>query len=338
MTECYAGGVSRAIETIVALATSSEHHLLWSGDEKPLAQVPYKSLHHLPKNPLGAVAAVKRAVRLVQPDVIHAHSSWAGVFTRVLPQKAPIVYEPHCYKFDDEHQPRPLRSAYRLAEHALARRSIRTVVLSPHEAALARELDAGAVTHFVPNIASVTPDAAHPAVAFEAGRTVTMIGRLSPQKDPAFFAAVASRVSETSEAHFRWVGDGDARERRQLEAAGVVVTGWLSPAGLADELSKPSLYFHTARYEGFPLSILDASAFEHPVAGRAIPAFDGLGVPTAVDVDGSARLIVDILDGGHTRDAAVSASVALQASMTRKAQEAALRELYENIPTPASKD
>ncbi len=338
VTECYAGGVSRAIESVVALADQSEHHLLWSGDERPSAQTPYASVHALPKNLLGAVAAVHRTIRLVRPDVVHAHSSWAGVFTRVTPLAVPVIYEPHCYKFDDEHQAGLLRQAYRLAERALAPRSISTVVLSPHEGKLARDLNPRAAIHFLPNVASAAPNAQHAAVGFETDRTVTMVGRLGKQKDPLFFAEVAQRTVELTDARFRWIGDGEARDRRLLENAGVVVTGWLQAEELAAELATPSLYFHSARYEGFPLSVLDAAAFEHPVAARAIPAFEGLGVPTALDVEGSARLIVDILGGGSARTAAIKASAALHASMTKEAQGSALRDLYAAVQPSASRD
>ncbi len=331
VTECYAGGVSKAVDTLVDLAPDVDHHLVWSGDEEPTHASGYRSLHRMPRAPWAAIAEVRRAVHRLKPDIVHAHSSWAGVYTRVTRVDAPVFYEPHCYKFDDMAQPGPIRYAFRLAEKMLTSRTVKTVVLSPHEEALAHSLGSKVATHFLPNVASVLPTAENGPTGFKTDRTVMMIGRLSAQKDPDFFAKMARHARDFSaRIHFLWVGDGDRSTRHRLEDAGVEVTGWLSKAGLARVLARPALYFHTARYEGFPLSILDASAFEHPVAARKLPAFDGFGIPSATSPLSSAQLVSRILDGTGAHDAAVTASRNLNEKMSREAQRRALIDLYDS--------
>lgn len=342
VTQVYAGGISRAIASLVELMPEAEHHLLWAGNERPGESVPYQSVHSMPQSPKAMLAAVKRVrqvVAEVEPDIVHAHSSFGGVYARLAGLKVPVFYEPHCYKFDDGEQPAPLRMAFRLAEKLLARRSDCTVVLSPHEEMLAKSLDRGASTHFLPNVATVAPTAAHPSVGFETSRSVFMIGRLTPQKDPEYFARVAREVHKTApDVDFRWIGDVDgeddgrgARMRARLEAAGVKVLGWLNGDALATELSRPGLYFHSAHYEGFPLSLLDAAIFEHPLAVRAIPTFDGLGLPEADSPAAAARLILEIFAGGPERDQAIQAAKHLNSTMNREAQQVALRALYAKI-------
>ncbi|GAA3655645.1 glycosyltransferase [Microbacterium marinilacus] len=329
VTECYAGGVSRAIETIVRLTPEAEHHLLWRGDEEPADAFPYASRHDLPEFIPNAISRVKAAVDDVKPDLVYAHSSWAGVFTRAVRLPSPVVYAPHCYKFDDVSLAAPLRVAFRLAERALAPRTARTVVLSPHEEALAHSLGREVATHYVPNIATLEPDETHPATGFETARDVIMIGRLSNQKDPAFFADVARIVrAQRPDVTFRWIGDGEDDRRALLEDAGVEITGWVNGEALAAELSRPSLYFHTAIYEGFPLSVLDAAAFEHPVAARGIPAFDELGIPQADSAEAAAVLVLDILEGNEALGRATEASRRLRATMNGDAQRRSLQELF----------
>ncbi|MGO1411491.1 MAG: glycosyltransferase, partial [Microbacterium sp.] len=119
--------------------------------------------------------------------------------------------------------------------------------------------------------------------------------------------------------------------RRTLEAAGVDVLGWLNGDALAAELARPALYFHSAHYEGFPLSLLDAAAFEHPLAVRAIPTFDGMAIPEARAPEESARLIIEILDGGSAREQAITAAKNLNETMSRDAQHTALTALYETV-------
>ncbi|MGO1267368.1 MAG: glycosyltransferase [Microbacterium gubbeenense] len=342
MTQVYAGGISRAIASLVELAPDVEHHLLWAGNEEPDGSVPYASVHAMPQSPKRMLSAIKRVrdvVDQVKPDVIHAHSSFGGVYARLANVKTPVFYEPHCYKFDDMQQSKAKRAVFRFAERMLAKRSARTVVLSPHEEKLAVSLHSHAITHFLPNVATILPSAEFPSVGFNAGRDVFMIGRLTNQKDPAHFARVAEETHRMdSSVTFRWIGDVDGEDdgfgaaaRQALESAGVDVLGWLNGDALAKELARPALYFHSAHYEGFPLSVLDAAAFEHPLAVRSIPAFDGMDIPEARSVEESARLILDTLDGGSVRQRAVDAARRLNETMNRDAQRDALRTLYAAI-------
>lgn len=342
VTQVYAGGISRAIASLVELMPEAEHHLLWAGNEVPDPSLPFASIHEMPQSPKRALTSVRRVaevVAAVEPDVVHAHSSFAGVYARLARIDVPVLYEPHCYKFDDGQQSSVMRSLFRLAEKALARRSAGTVVLSPHEERLARSLDRHARTYFLPNVATIAPSTRFPATRFELARDVFMIGRLSGQKDPHYFAEVADEVRRRDpRVTFRWIGDVDGEDdgrgaemRARLEGSGVEVLGWLNGNALADQLARPGVYFHSAHYEGFPLSILDAAAFEHPVAVRRIPAFDGLDVPEAGTPSEAAALLLDILDEGPAHRRAVAAAHHLNETMNRDAQRTALRALYGSV-------
>ncbi|GAA4196026.1 glycosyltransferase [Microbacterium oryzae] len=342
VTQVYAGGISRAIRSLVELTPEVEHHLLWAGNEEPDDSLPFATVHSMPQSPRRMAASVRRVqevAALVRPDIVHAHSSFGGVYARLARIEAPVFYEPHCYKFDDGQQPVVLRGIYRLVEKGLAKRSKATVVLSPHEERLAKSLDAEASTYLLPNVATIAPSLEHPATGFQLPRDVFMIGRLTGQKDPRYFAAVAEEVHAIDPSiSFRWIGgiDGEddgrgARMQQQLETAGVRVLGWLNGDALAAELARPGLYFHSAHYEGFPLSLLDAAAFEHPLAVRQIPTFDGLDLPDARTPAQAARLVLEILDGGPARARAVAAAEHLNMTMNRDAQRTALRQLYTSV-------
>jgi glycosyltransferase involved in cell wall biosynthesis len=289
-----------------------------------------------PKQMLTAIKRVREVVQEVRPDIVHAHSSFGGVYARLANLNVPVYYEPHCYKFDDMQQSSAKRAVFRLAEKVLAKRSAATVVLSPHEEELAKALDSNAVTHFLPNVATIQPSDGFPATGWKTERNVFMIGRLTGQKDPGYFAQVAEETLKLDPTvTFRWLGDVDGEDdgsgeaaRQRLTAAGVDVLGWLNGDALAAELSRPALYFHSAHYEGFPLSVLDAAAFEHPLAVRSIPTFDGMQIPEAHSPQESARLILDILNDGSARARAVDAASHLNNTMNREAQRAALQALY----------
>lgn len=330
VTLAYFAGVGRAIDTIVRETPQHEHHLLHAAPVEIDVADGYTTAEELPRGPLARLDAVRSAVRRLDPDVVHAHSSWAGVLTRLRPLGAPVVYQPHCYKFDDPATGALARSTYRLVEKALHGRADRVVVLSEHEERLARSLGEQVVTEVVTNAStldaarSASPESRDPSAG------VVMVGRISPQKDPEHFAHVASLVSrERPGTAFTWIGDGDAEARQRLESAGVRVTGWLDGDELARELDRAGVYYHSARYEGFPLSVLDAAARRVPVIARRIPAFDGIPLTLVDDPAAAARAIGAALDDPTERHAIASLTQRLHQTMSADAHAAAVSKLYE---------
>jgi glycosyltransferase involved in cell wall biosynthesis len=193
---------------------------------------------------------------------------------------------------------------------------------------MAKKLNPSIGRAFVPNSPTLEPSA-EPTNGPLYNR-VFMIGRISKQKDPHYFIRVAElvRASEPTTS-FVWVGDGDVDTRDELVAAGVDVTGWLGADELSVLLGEGGVYLHSAAYEGFPLSVLDAAAFHVPIVARAIPAFDGAPVIQASSEEEAARLVVALRRGDErVRDDAAAAGKALLESMSREKQSVGLRALY----------
>ncbi|GGM18762.1 hypothetical protein GCM10010102_12900 [Promicromonospora citrea] len=288
VTDRYSGGVGRAVDRITELVPEAEHHLLSSGVESTDGRGAYAGTAALPDGAAARVRAVRAAVGELAPDVVHAHSSWAGLYTRVLRLPVPVVYQPHCYWFERPDLPGPLRRAVRAAERWLATHGSVVAAVSPHEERLARSLGARHVVR-VPNAPSGAAvrragagRAAPRGTPAGAVRTVATTGRVVAQKDPDFLArtARAARAAGAPLA-FRWLGDGDPALVRRLTDAGVEVTGWLGADEVVRELAACDVYLHSAVYEGFPIAVLDAARVGLPVVVRAIPAFEGSGL-TAV--------------------------------------------------------
>ncbi len=284
----------------------------------------------------GVVAGtlqVRRAVRSLQPRFVHAHSSWAGVFTRIAPEPpARVIYQPHGYAFEKPN--RGLAWSFRVVEGLLAQRKQVVVVLSGRECVLAEGLSRKAETFFLPNIPTVPVRAEH-------GRNdcwrndnrpleIIMVGRIEAQKDPDFFARTIKATKERGlNCRGVWIGDGPAEKRAALEREGIEVTGWLGTNQLVGELDSADLYVHTGRYEGFPLSVLDAAARRRLVIVRDIPAFDGVEFPKASTPEDLAALIERTSLSSHYR-----AQIAMTgADLLERSSEAVLSErlkaLYE---------
>ena len=326
VVECFEGGVGRAVDNLVAETPELDHHLLCAGAGTSQS-ARYRSITRLPDGLLGRVQATRRAIASVEPDVVHAHSSWAGVYVRVRREAGRVVYQPHCFSFVDPGLPWWRRTMYRAAERALARRTDVIVAVSTDERELAAGLGGACTVAVVPNAATVeVVEGRRRSVALQP--QVAMAGRICPQKSPERFAELAGECKDAgADLSFVWIGDGDAEARRSLQSAGVRVTGWLNPVRVADELDHTDIYVHTARYEGFPISVLDAASRHVPIVARQIPALRHSGLVTAPDGK-LADLVLTALGDAGMRQAMTRAGDALLAAMNQSVAAEALRAVY----------
>ncbi|MEV0897407.1 glycosyltransferase family 4 protein [Actinoplanes sp. NPDC049802] len=333
VTECYSAGTGAVINQMVAGLPEHEHHLLWHADEDPCSPADFRSSHLLPEGTTARIHAVMRAVQRLQPDVVHAHSSWAGIYTRLSRLGVPVVYQPHCFGFVNPSVPSAQRKAARMVESVLAPRASAIVAVSPHEKRLALGVVGRSKAHvvMVPNRPSVM--ARPPAPSVSVSPVVSMIGRLSPQKDPLFFAEVARRVrARRPHVRFQWIGGGTGQSFADaLKEVGAQVTGWLDQATMARRLASSDLYLHSAAAEGFPISVLDAAASGLPVVVRDIDAFAGLPLTKAIDVSQAADHVEQILSVPAARSASLASAAKLLDAMSTGQQADALTELYQHV-------
>lgn len=327
VAECYEAGVGHAVDTLVRIRSHDVNYLLYAGARPPSDG--FQNSQSLPSGFLRRIRGVRAAVRHHQPDIVHLHSSWAGVYGRLAFLDVPIVYQPHCFKFDDPTLSRLKSMVFRSAERFLGPLSRVVLTLSQHETSLARKINPSAECVLLPNAPTVPVSHAHKELGRDTVKRIVMVGRLSPQKDPALFAILADAVRTLhDDAEFVWIGDGDAALKSQLESAGVRVTGWLTSSALTDVLDSAACYVHTARYEGFPLSVLDAAARGLPIVARSIPAFEGTGLLQGGDVQTLTDHVAKVLGDPLYFDRAREVNTHLLAEMNETKQEQALETAY----------
>lgn len=328
ITDCYDGGVSRAINDMATNARFLGHSLAFHGDDAP-PPATFSREFKVAGGRFARMRQFRRILRQTRPSVVHLHSSWAGGFVRLgLRRGTPVIYQPHCYKFVDPSLPRPVAVLYRLLERALLPNTTVTVVLSPAEQREASSLGATSLA-VVPNVPSLPPGQVSPEGMSR--RRVVMVGRLAPQKDPAFFLEVVREcrlICPDMEAV--WIGDGQSDMRSSLIAEGVVVTGWLSQERVAEVISQGGVYVHSARYEGLPLTVLEAAQRGVAVVLRRIDAFEGIEELPQLDSPAElADAVCRLLRDRRAYREAVAHGRRLLSKHTHQRQAQALRALYD---------
>lgn len=281
VSEALGGGVQSAIANYVDGVAGVEHALFARVREGQATHEWGSSLVEEETYEGGLAGFINRLVgkvRAERPDIVHLHSSYAGLARAVLPSRTRIVYSPHCYAMERRDVAPPVRWTFAAAEYALARRRQLTVAVSPREADISRRLNGRNPARVVlnPSPFPATDGGYRPP----ASRDIIMVGRILPQKDPALFGAIAENFAGEG-WRFTWIGDGDVAQRTHLEECGVEVTGWMAPADVRRRLESAALYLHTAAWEGGPVSAIEAAALGVPVLARGIPSMRSLGYPLA---------------------------------------------------------
>ncbi len=308
VAESFGGGVATAMAEYVRSTPELEHHLLY-GDRSQTAEDSWRP--YASSNPLGtklnAVRTIRRAVEELQPDVVHAQSSFAGAYTRLAVRNGAvrIVYTPHCFAFERRDISAAARSGYLALERVLALNTEILAGCSPLEAEFGRKWRGADHAVYVPNVARVGHVEAAPKVAGARPRIVGL-GRLDAQKDPGWFAEVADLLA--GKVDLLWIGGGTPEAEQVMRSHGVEVTGWVSRDTALTALASADCFISSAVWEGFPMALLEARALGVPVVLRELRALlDTPAEVTVTDQTAAARLALEVAsdEGARQRNKAL---------------------------------
>ena len=236
----------------------------------------------------AALSKLRRLFAEHRPDVVHAHSSKAGVLARAAAASTGIkrvFYSPHGYGFLMKDRSAASRTLYRAVEKALARVG-ETIAVSPSEAAEARRLSSRPV-HVVPDayLGDFPERLPHDDLV------VGSCGRLTAARDPDAWVLLAQRLTDSRNGlRMTWIGGGEdeARVRVNLEnmnlTAKTELTGWLPAEEARRRLAGVDILVHYSKWDALPNAVIEAMA-----AGAAVVASD---IPGNRDAVGDAGVLV----------------------------------------------
>lgn len=276
------------------------------GDSYLARELALRQITHLPwaasRNPGPAVVReasdLARLVRDYEPDVVHLHSTKAGLAGRLaLRGRVRTVFEPHAW--GDWAASEPVATAIRLWERVGRRWTDLTVCLSDAERAHAERLGV-ARTITVPNGVDTErfvprdKGRARRALGLDESHHVSLcVGRLARQKgQDVLIHAWRSAFSQNQAARLVLVGSGPDEHtlRASVSEVGenrvIVVKDCEDPRdwyAAADVVVAPS------RWEGAALVPLEALAMGRPVVG-----FDVGGLAATIGANGTALVPGDV--------------------------------------------
>ncbi len=252
-----------------------------------------------------------------RPQIVHTHSSKAGVLGRIAARRAgvPIILHTiHGMSFNRTQRPW-IRRAYRDLERYCARFTDRIITVA--DAMIDQSVDAGVAPRekFTTIYSGMEVDRFDPAgydrAAVrarygipESAVVVAAVARMFTNKGyEQLIPAMPKIVVAAPEVHFLWIGDGPHREGYLREVARlglqdrVHLTGLVPPEQVAECLSAADLLAHASQWEGLPRVVVQALLLEKPAV-----AFDVDGTPEVVITDETGVLVplndIDALAAG----------------------------------------
>jgi len=255
-----------------------------------------------PWRDLRAIRRLKREFLSRRPDVVHTHSSKAGIVGRYAACAArvpAVVHTIHGMSFNRT-QSRPVRRLYAWLERRAARRSHAIVAVA--DAMIEQSVAAGVCSRetmrtvysgmevdlFDPN----KHDRAAIRQAWGVGEDEIVVGsaaRLFRKKGYEQLIPVMARaVKRNPRLKFVWIGDGAQRQDYEAEltrlnlAERTILTGLVRPEQIPELLAGCDLLAHTSQWEGLPRTVVQALLMRVPAVAFAI--------------DGTPEVVLD----GHT--------------------------------------
>ncbi|HEX7309287.1 glycosyltransferase [Lentzea sp.] len=244
----------------------------WLADQAGQAGIPVHPWHAT-RSPgprtASELRALRRTLHRLRPDVVHLHSSKAGLARLVLRGRVPTLFQPHLWSFGVAEG--LLSRACRRWEATASRWTGLLVCVSDDELAAGRRAGVTAPAEVVCN--GVDTRHLRPRPKDDDTPTAVCVGRLAHQKGQDLLLRAWPQVLErVPDARLLVVGDGPLRD--SLRATGHPNVHWHGHSDApADFYAQADVVVLPSRAEGMALVPLEAMA-----CGRSVVAFDVEGV------------------------------------------------------------
>jgi glycosyltransferase involved in cell wall biosynthesis len=280
-----------------------------------------------PANDIKAFQNLYRLMKRETFDIVHCHSSKAGILGRLAARAAgvpKILFTVHGWSIND-YQSFPVRALYTLAERLAGAVSTRIICVSQSDFNKGRDLHISSA----PKMCVIYNGL--PIPAFQAGKLreiiniskdapiIGTVARLVDQKNPLFLLAVAAEIiggktvnSTVPAPYFVIIGDGPLRPDCERFINKNNLGGRVFLLGNRDDAAELIVDFDIftlfSRWEGLPLTIIEAMLAELPVVASPVGGVEELVArdETGLLVNGSnpsmaARALEELLGNRERR-------------------------------------
>lgn len=270
IVEAWHGGIASYVQTLVQAQVDQGHQPILVADDALLCAdqrtlpCPVET-YPASRNPVRFKkirSALGCLLQQHEPDIVHVHSTFPGVYTRFPTALHPhIVYTPHGWSFLKKDSSVAVRWAYGHIERLLAKQARAVMCMSFQELDRAVALGLPAARLWMihtgikdqPN-AGMMGEAE--ATSRSAGLQIGFFGRLDYQKGADLLPGLASQLAPGAMLHLF----GTEVRGRQFQADHPQIRkhGWVAHHDLAAHMAQMDVIVIPSRWEGFSLTALEA--------------------------------------------------------------------------------
>lgn len=206
------------------------------------------------KRDMKAYIEARRLIAELKPDILHLHSSKAGILGRLAAdcKKLPVLYTPHGYSFQKKDDKLWKRVAYKWIEKLAAKFGGMTVACSKGEWITAKTITDRAI--YINNGIDIKKLPVPKQIQNrKSGYRFCTIGRVCAQKNPEAFNEIARAFPNEK---FIWIGEGELEYL--LTSPNITITGWKEPEEALEILNGQDIFLLPSLWEGLSVALLEA--------------------------------------------------------------------------------
>lgn len=219
------------------------------------------------RNPLKGWRKMRKLVRQLNPDVIHAHTARALLMLTAHPGTAPVVLTHHNSKL-----------SFPVAMFRIFDRIAAAYVAISKETEQIFSQNVRRPIAYIPNAAAKSFSASAPRARASANPQILSVGTISAQKHYDLLVDVAAvlknRIDVGAMPKFLIAGNGADLENMRTMARDHDVVDHVHFLGersdIAQLMQSSDLYLNTSRYEGMPVALLEAMASGLPIIATKV--------------------------------------------------------------------
>ena len=212
-----------------------------------------------PTNDIKAIVELRKIIKSESPDIVHLHSSKAGV-----------IFTVHGWAFTDGVSSRLKKSLYRIIEKSVRHFTDLFICVSYYDEKIGKRdkvLDSTSNVKVIHN-GSTTPSEQSINYSVHTPLRLVMIARFSPQKDQETLINAVTKLPKDS-YKLTFVGDGETLQTNKELVSKYGLNHNIKFVGfkddISDELINNDVYILSTHYEGLPISIIEAMSYGLPI-------------------------------------------------------------------------
>lgn len=209
---------------------------------------------------IKALKEIRNIVKEEKPDIVHLHSSKAGILGRlgIHDRRIKMFYNPHGFSFLKLDDSKLKRLMYKMIEKGTAIINSRCTIVgcSRGEYEEAKKLNKNSICINnginVEKLEEETKSLKAKEMDYN-NLKICIVGRIDVPKNPELFNNIARSFPNLQ---FTWIGDGI--EKNKLTSSNIKITGWLERKEVLKELNSNDVFLLPSLWEGLPISLLEA--------------------------------------------------------------------------------